>query len=121
MGLEYLDDMQKALLKEAKEQAKSIGQGRVNTSKVRMYYNEILSISNKLREKAGDTNVWYKFYLLKAKSNYDFRRGVVSKEFKDFISSAVDEISEGKDVDKLYKFRLFFEAVVGFFPKNTAN
>ncbi len=124
MGLEYLDDMKTALLNVAQEKAQIFED--VSPTKLRAYYNEILSLKEKLIHRSDDESLWCKFYLLKAKVNYDNKRKVagkkvISETFKKFIEEAVNTISEKKDICLLEKFCLFFEAVVGFFPKSTTN
>ena len=120
-----LDDMKDALLKKAQQKAKELERGKfgrsLNTSKLRSYYNSILSISNRLEKEPDNESVWTEFYLLKAKVNYDKQRKVVNDEFVGFITEAVDVISNTKNIDSLKRFRIFFEAVVGFFPRSTSN
>ena len=125
MGLEYLNDMRTALLKEAKEKAEKEFK-EVSPTKLRTYYNEVLALKEKLVHSPNDESLWCKFYLLSAKVSYDTKRKVnkrplVNEYFKNFIQEAVKTISERRDISLLEKFCLFFEAVVGFFPRSTSN
>ena len=121
-----LDDMKSALLQEAERKAKNLekrdqGGRSLTTGKLRSYYKTICSICRKLEEDPNRNDVWIEFYMLKAKVDYDKKRKVVNEEFASFIKEAVDNISKTESVEDLKKFRLFFEAVVGFFPRSTAN
>jgi len=114
-----LDDMKTALTEEAKSKAASFEKG-LNTSKLRQYYQVVSSIYEKMcaRKDSDCNDLWMQFYLLKARSNYDKTRRLVNEEFKRFIESAVDNVKTKEDLER---FKLFFEAIVGFFPKSTAN
>ncbi|RKY29872.1 MAG: type III-A CRISPR-associated protein Csm2 [Candidatus Omnitrophota bacterium] len=111
-----------ALTRDAEKIAKDIGEKifgkETNPSKVRQYYQVIVRLRDKLKSDSGNASVWNEFYMLKPKAQYDFNRKVINSVFQKFISEAVDKIDSKEDFER---FALFFEAVVGFFPKNTAQ
>jgi len=121
-----LGDMRTALLEKASEMAEQFKSGEMKSSKLRVYYNEVITICEKLARNGSDEEALNKFYLLKAKVNYDKNRKVdnkqlVPEEFARFIEEAVDKISAVEDagdrLNAVRRFKLFFEAVVGFFKE----
>ncbi len=123
-----LEGMRKALLIDAQELARKLeqkedkkkGRGKIELkpTKLRQYYQAIVHIYEQMKEKEQKDNLWIQFYILKAKVRYDYGREMVTELFEDFITSAVENVKTKEDLEK---FKLFFEAVVGFFPKSTSS
>ena len=93
----------------AKEWAEAIN--RTKKTQVRNFYDKVLELVDKAKKEDWD-NVLPFVKMLNSKVEYGLSRRVVSQEFKDMMNQCINQIKEKKDLDN---FKLFFEAVIGFF------
>lgn len=90
-------------------------QNKIN--QIRSFYDKVLELQKKSE---GMSNEDYKreifpfVVMLKSKVAYAKTRGLVSKTFVDMINQCVDEATTAP---KMLNFKLFFEAIIGFYPK----
>lgn len=94
----------------------------LTASQLRQFYGEVKGLELRLEENGGNFKEVYPFILmLKPKIDYKHNRQVIITEFKKFIDTNVDIIKEENKNGNGYKaftdFCLFFECVVGYFPK----
>ncbi len=97
----------------AKEWAGEIA--RTKKTQVRNFYDKILELEGKLqKEKFEDVYPFIK--MLNSKVAYGVSRRVVSKEFQDMMEQCLNQITCDDNGKKKFEvFKLFFEAVLGFF------
>lgn len=126
---EYYDDKKNVredlLTVKAEECAKAIRAGDTPTTQTQMrrFYDEAKSLERRYKNyglTGGDSAELKKesfakilpfIKLLKAKSDYAYKRGVMRETFKNWLWANVDKIREPRDFET---FMLFFEAVYGF-------
>ncbi|XPV70420.1 MAG: type III-A CRISPR-associated protein Csm2 [Halarcobacter sp.] len=100
--------------KVAQEWALAIG--KTKKTQLRNFYEYIMDLENKLNKNNEDVENIIPFVkMLNSKVSYARSRGVVSKEFQDMMSQCVSLITKENIKDTLLCFKLFFEAVLGFF------
>jgi len=105
----------KELLNEvAKEWADKIERGTKKTQ-VRNFYDKVLELENEIKE--NDFESVYPFIkMLNSKVAYGVSRKVVSKEFENMFNECLKQIELNDKGEQTFKnFKLFFEAVVGFY------
>ncbi len=98
----------------AKEWAEAISETK--KTQARNFYDKILDLEKKVKENGFEST--YPFIkMLNSKVAYGVNRKVVSKEFQDMMSQCLDQIkiNDNKGEQKFKHFKLFFEAVLGFF------
>jgi len=84
---------------------------RTKKTQVRNFYDKVLELYEKSKsENWEDIEPFVK--MLNSKVAYGVSRKVVSKEFQDMMSECISQID---DKEKLKVFKLFFEAVIGFY------
>lgn len=104
----------------AEELAKEINaerlenRGRVNKpTQLRNFYEEVLRFDSMLKTKPEDfDNILPYLKMINAKVAYAVGRDLVSKGFKDFISSSLNQIKDKEDFDA---FAGLFEAFMGYY------
>lgn len=113
--------------KDAEAFAKEIyeeGGGRNKPTQIRKFYDEVLRFESMLKgmtqEKQKDefNNILPYLKMLNAKAAYSMGRDLVSQEFKDFISTSLNQI---KDKDDFEVFRGLFESFIGFYKFEEEN
>ncbi len=93
----------------AKEWAKEID--RTKKTQARNFYDKVLELESKAKnEEWSDILPFVK--MLNSKVAYGVSRKVVSSEFQDMMTQCISQVKTKED---LTKFKLFFEAVLGFF------
>jgi len=97
----------------AKEWAEAIN--RTKKTQARNFYDKILDLEKKIKE--DDFESVYPFIkMLNSKVAYGVSRRVVSKEFQEMMEQSLQQIENNQDGEQKFKhFKLFFEAVLGFF------
>ncbi|WP_457608169.1 type III-A CRISPR-associated protein Csm2 [Nitratifractor sp.] len=97
----------------AKCWAKAIG--HTKKTQARNFYEKILELEKSIRE--GDFAEVYPFIkMLNSKVAYGVSRKVVSREFQEMMTQCLDQITNDEAGRKRFEnFKLFFEAVLGFF------
>ncbi len=93
----------------AKEWAEAIE--KTKKTQARNFYEKILELENKAKNESWE-NVLPFVKMLNSKVSYGVTRKVVSYEFQDMMTQCISQINKRED---LTKFKLFFEAVLGFF------
>lgn len=89
---------------------------RTNKTQLRNFYEYIIDLEDKLVNKKKDKSEILPFVkMLNSKVSYARSRGVASKEFHEMMSQCIDEINNDNIEETLPCFKLFFEAVLGFF------
>jgi len=97
----------------AKEWADTLDNARNKTKKTqaRNFYEKVLELESKAKNESWE-NVLPFVKMLNSKVAYGVSRKVVSSEFQDMMTQCVSQVNTKED---LTKFKLFFEAVLGFF------
>ena len=123
MSIEFWEDRSRKIIKPdlfssvaesvAKEIAK-VSNDRMNTpTQIRKFYDEVLNLKGIVRDQNYEFNKILPYVkMLHAKSAYSFERGLVSKEFKEFISTIVNNVNSNDDFEVMVSF---FEAFMGFY------
>ncbi len=93
----------------AKEWAEAIE--RTKKTQARNFYEKVLELESKVKNESWE-NVLPFVKMLNSKVAYGVSRKVVSSEFQDMMTQCVSQVNTKED---LTKFKLFFEAVLGFF------
>ncbi len=107
--LDYKQDTE-LFNKTAKEWAERIAKGTKKTQ-VRNFYDKVLELCERSeREEWNDIVPFVK--MLNSKVAYGRSRKVVSDEFQRMMEQCIADVEEKSD---LKTFKLFFEAVIGFF------
>ncbi|MGQ9569284.1 MAG: type III-A CRISPR-associated protein Csm2 [Thermodesulfovibrionales bacterium] len=95
-----------------REQHESSGKANKPTQ-IRKFYDEVLRFDGMIKTKPDDfENLLPYLKMLNAKAAYAMGRNLVSKGFKDFISTSLNQI---KDKDDLNAFAGLFEAFMGYY------
>jgi len=118
MPKEIILDLKKdpdLLDKTAREWAEVIN--RTKKTQVRNYYDKILELQDRIEKKNEDfSNVYPFIKMLNSKVAYGVSRRVVSREFQEMMEKCLAQITNNNDgKEKFDTFKLFFEAVLGFF------
>jgi CRISPR-associated protein Csm2 len=93
----------------AQEWANAIG--RTKKTQARNFYDKVLELEQKAnKEEWSDVLPFVK--MLNSKVAYGVSRKVVSNEFQDMMTQCISQVNTKED---LKVFKLFFEAVLGFF------
>ncbi|BCD68480.1 type III-A CRISPR-associated protein Csm2 [Nitratiruptor sp. YY09-18] len=100
----------KELLNEtAKEWAEKIK--RTKKTQVRNFYDKVLELEEKIKKEDFDDVLPF-IKMLNSKVAYAVNRRVASREFQEMIESCIKQIDTK---EKFNTFKLFFEAVIGFY------
>lgn len=88
-----------------------------NISQLRRFYDTILNLDNTLQSMEGDINENFKKLLpylkmLKPLAYYSLGREHITKLFKDFIETCLNNVHDYKDFKVL---KTFFEAFMGYY------
>lgn len=90
---------------------------KLNINQLRKFYDTFLKIyNNKVDEKEKKIQL----IMLKANAEYSAKR-LHTNRFKEFLSNRINIVvaQNGEDFDKFLKaFKLHFEALVAYYPKN---
>ncbi len=93
----------------AKEWASEIE--KTKKTQARGFYEKVLELESRAKKEEWiDVLPFVK--MLNSKVSYALNRKVVSREFSDMMSQCISQVKTKED---LTKFKLFFEAVLGFF------
>ena len=93
----------------AKEWAEAIE--KTKKTQARNFYEKVLELENKVKDESWE-NVLPFVKMLNSKVAYGVTRNVVSLQFQDMMTQCISQVNTKED---LTKFKLFFEAVLGFF------
>ncbi len=93
----------------AKEWARKIE--RTKKTQVRNFYDKVLELESDMK-KEGFENILPFIKMLNSKVAYAVNRRVASSEFQEMIESCIKQVDSE---DKFKTFKLFFEAVIGFY------
>jgi len=109
----YLND-EELLDGVAKEWADAIN--RTKKTQARNFYDKILELEEDI-EKKNFKSVYPFIKMLNSKVAYGVSRRVVSREFQEMMNICLEQITydEKKGKQTFKHFKLFFEAVLGFF------
>lgn len=126
--IEYYKDKAKQELnpkwvnEEAMKTAESFKDTKFTYTQLRRFYGVVKALERQLLDAQDETAAFARILplvkLLKAKSEYTRKRGVVPEQFKDWLWRNVDSVNEVPDFKA---FLLSFEAVVGFSAKYLKN
>ena len=88
---------------------------RTKKTQARNFYDKILQLQEEIKEE--DFESVYPFIkMLNSKVAYGVSRRVVSAEFQEMMESCISQIkNDDKGEQTFNNFKLFFEAVLGFF------
>lgn len=103
------------LVKTAKDEADKMDRGRVSFTQLRSFFNEVLSLKSRLEHKSYE-ELAAEIGMLISKAHYRKTRDAKNTELYNFIHRGVNSIHSKQDFED---FALFFEAVVGFFPRKS--
>ncbi|MFZ2968134.1 MAG: type III-A CRISPR-associated protein Csm2 [Sulfuricurvum sp.] len=95
--------------KTAEDWAKAIE--KTKKSQLRNFYDKVLELETHSKHEEW-TNVLPFVKMLNSKVAYGVSRSVVSREFQDMMTQCISKVNTKED---LKVFKLFFEAVLGFF------
>jgi len=90
---------------------------KLNINQLRKFYDNFLKIYN---NKAEENEKKIQLLMLKANAEYSAKR-LHTNRFKEFLSNRIDLVvsKTGEDFKKnLHAFKLHFEALVAYYPKN---
>ena len=89
---------------------------RTKKTQVRNFYDRILELEKEIKDADSFSEVYPFIKMLNSKVAYGVSRRVVSREFQDMMEQCLAQIKNDKNgEDKFNTFKLFFEAVLGFF------
>ena len=108
INLDYTED-ENLFDTTAKEWAEAIE--KTKKTQARNFYDKVLELESKAKHESWE-NVLPFVKMLNSKVSYGVSRKVVSSEFQDMMTQCVTQVNTKED---LTKFKLFFEAVLGFF------
>ncbi len=94
---------------DAKEWADKIG--KTKKTQARNFYDKVLELESKAKHEEWESVLPF-VKMLNSKVAYGLSRKVVSPEFQKMMTSCISQINTKED---LTKFKLFFEAVLGYF------
>ncbi|MGB9736094.1 MAG: type III-A CRISPR-associated protein Csm2 [bacterium] len=84
-----------------------------NPTQIRKFYDEVIRFNSIVKTNPNDfENILPYLKMLNAKVAYAMGRGLLSEEFKDFISTSLNQI---KDKDDFDAFAGLFEAFMGYY------
>jgi len=88
---------------------------KTKKTQARNFYDKVLTLEKEIKEN-GFESVYPFIKMLNSKVAYGVTRKVVSGEFQDMMSQCLDQIKLDDKGEQTFKhFKLFFEAVLGFF------
>jgi len=97
----------------------TLNRNKNKLTQLRGFYNAVCKIDSKLNGNNSSqiefNDVKYKISMLKSYAENKENNGVVSQEFKKFIHQNVDAVKDKRD---LKAFRIHFEAIMGYMPKD---
>jgi len=93
-------------------------QTRNKSTQIRRFYDAVLELNEKAQNLASDEQYKKEVYpfviMLRSKVAYAKSRDLVSDTFEKMINQCV---SESSSIKRMNNFKLFFEALIGFYPK----
>ena len=95
--------------KTAKEWAEAIKETK--KTQVRNFYDKVLELENRTKKEEWEDVLPF-IKMLNSKVEYALTRKVASPEFKDMMNQCIAQVNSKED---LKTFKLFFEAVIGFY------
>lgn len=88
------------------------------STQIRRFYDAVLELNEKAQNLVSDEQYQKEVYpfviMLRSKVAYAKSRDLVSDTFIKMINQCV---SESSSIKRMNNFKLFFEAVIGFYPK----
>jgi CRISPR-associated protein Csm2 len=88
---------------------------RVKSTQLRNFYDKVMDLLDQVeKEKKPFEEVLPFVKMLNSKVAYARTRGHVSNEFVEMMNQCIAQVDSEKS---LKTFKLFFEAVIGFYPK----
>lgn len=88
---------------------------RTKKTQARNFYDKILELQTELKEKNFES-VYPFIKMLNSKVAYGVNRRVVSKEFQNMMEQCLNQIKLDQNGEQTFQnFKLFFEAVLGYF------
>ncbi len=93
----------------AEEWAKAIE--KTKKTQARNFYDKVLELENRAKHEDWENVVPF-VKMLNSKVAYGVSRKVVSNQFQEMMTQCISQVNTKED---LTKFKLFFEAVLGFF------
>jgi len=110
------------ITEDAKRVADYLGNNRTSSSQLRQFYGEVKGLELRLEKNGSNFSNIYPFILmLKPKIAYKVTRRVAQPSFKEFIDTNIDiiiaENKNGNGYKAFTDFCVFFECIVGYFPK----
>jgi len=88
---------------------------RTKKTQARNFYDKILDLEKKVKND-GFESVYPFIKMLNSKVAYGVSRRVVSREFQEMMEQSLKQIGNNQEGEQKFKhFKLFFEAVLGFF------
>ena len=88
---------------------------RTKKTQIRNFYDRVLELEEEI-ERKGFVDTYPFIKMLNSKVAYGVNRKVVSREFQEMMEQCLDQITpDDKGHERFKVFKLFFEAVLGFF------
>ena len=84
---------------------------RTKKTQVRNFYDKVLELENRVKKEEWEDVLPF-VKMLNSKVEYALTRKVASPEFKDMMNQCIAQVNSKED---LKTFKLFFEAVIGFY------
>ncbi|RDY23794.1 type III-A CRISPR-associated protein Csm2 [Romboutsia maritimum] len=106
------------MLNETKEIAKVFVDSKLTSNQLRLFFNEVKALQNKINKDQQEFERNYPFILmLKSKAEYKYKdgKGTIKKAFRDFINESVDYIKQHKSINTFENFCMIFETIVGYY------
>lgn len=85
----------------------------VKSTQLRNFYEKVMELEDRAKKEPFEEVLPF-VKMLNSKVAYARTRGHVSNDFVDMMSQCIAQVN---DVEALKRFKLFFEAVLGFYPK----
>jgi CRISPR-associated protein Csm2 len=86
---------------------------RVKSTQLRNFYDKVMELEDRSRHEAFEEVIPF-VKMLNSKVAYARTRGHVSNEFVDMMTQCIAQVDSPAS---LRTFKLFFEALIGFYPK----
>ena len=88
---------------------------RTKKTQARNFYDKILELQKEIEDKNFES-VYPFIKMLNSKVAYGVNRRVVSREFQDMMEQCLNQIKQDQNGEQTFQnFKLFFEAVLGYF------
>lgn len=102
--------------KNVKELASALSAEKLTSNQARKFYDAFIKIRN--QQGSSDDAKKIQLLVLKAQSEYSYRRKTIKDGFKAFLENRINLVTKSSDFKRnLEAFRLHFESLIAYLPK----